>query len=58
MQLTSICKELESTYKKSSEAGENLLKVSVWSSEKENKTITYLETEQDVKVSVMCQPVK
>lgn len=52
---TKICKELQSTHEKSSETEENLSKVSVWSSEKENKTVTYLETEQDVKVSIMCQ---
>lgn len=55
---TDICKELKSAYKMDSEAEENLSKVSVWSSDKENKTITYLEQEDNIKVSVMCQPVK
>lgn len=55
---TDICKELESAYKMDSEAEENLSKVSVWSSEKENKTVTYLEQDKNVTVSVMCQPTK
>lgn len=52
---TDICTELETTYQKSSETEENLSKVSVWSSDKETKTITYLERDNDVMVSVMSQ---
>lgn len=53
---SAICESLEEDYKKSSEEEKKLSKVSNWCSNKDKKTITYLERENDIMVSVMCQP--